>query len=180
MIEFQGKVRRRINDGHHYDVCKYSEYLYTTYRSQPAAAIHVYSTLNWQQTRVIHLCASIDHAHKLHVNGQHMVLSCSITHCIYTMSMDGQLIEKYDNKGSGVGEFKWPQICMSDCEDCLLIVDYGNDRFQVRHGQQWSVLQLQPQQSEPRGAVYDGHALYVITTNYPWPLLKYEWVIIRY
>ena len=77
--------------------------------------------------------------------------------------MDGQLIGKYCNKGSGIGQFDCPRICMSDREGCLLIADVFNDRLQLRLGEQWLEPHLKPQPSRPIDGVYDGHVLFVVS-----------------
>ena len=61
---------------------------------------------------------------------------------------------------------------MCDGDDNLLIVDYCYHRLKLLHGEQWSEIELQHPPFYPKGAVYDGQALYVV--DFYENLFKYE------
>ena len=89
------------------------------------------------------------------------------------MSLSGKMVDTYGKNGDGIGELNGHYTCMSDCDGNLLVADFWNNRLQLLHGRQWSVLLLQPQPLEPKNAVYDGNALYVVQRD-PNALMKYE------
>ena len=166
---------RRLQSGVHDDVAVHNGLLYTTTRGTQSLqpyALHVYSTKTWQQTSVIDTCSGLDHFHTLCVNEQCMFIACWDTHRIHKMSLDGILIDTYGKDDNGIGEFNVPLACMSDCDN-LLVADLDNNRLQLLHGRQWSVLQLRPSPSCPRNALYDGNALYVVQWE-PSDFVKYE------
>ena len=92
------------------------------------------------------------------------------------MTLSGKMIDTYGESGDEIGEFDGPfsyAIFMCDCDSNLLVADQLNNRLQLLHGRQWSVLQLQPQPFQPCNAVYYGNALYVVQWN-PHVLAKYK------
>ena len=59
-------------------------------------------------------------------------------------------------------ELNYPLICGTDSSGAALIADYGNDLLQVLSvGGQWSIVQVQPSVSWPKGAVLVNGTLYV-------------------
>ena len=118
-------------------------------------------------------CTGEYHEHTLCVNKHHIFLACHKFHCIYKISLEGKEIVKYVKYGIGFDKIIYPYACMCGGDDNLLIVDYCNHRLQLLHGEQWSEIELKPPSFYPKGAVYDGQALYVIDA-YKSQLLKYE------
>ena len=155
-------------------ICTNVELLYATIRGDDRDAVHVYSTNTWQRTSVIDIkCAKPWHWHTLGVNEQCLFVSCYNTHRILLMSLSGKMVDTYGKNGNEISEFDEPFACMTDCDNNLLISDFGNNRFQLLHRRKWSALKLQPPPSWPLNAVYDGNALYVVQRR-PNALVKYE------
>ena len=88
-------------------------------------------------------------------------------HKIAVYSLTGQLLQTHGSYGSGdAGQFKYPYTCGDDDDGSMLIADYNNDRLQVMSKQgEFSVLQLQPPVSRPRGAVLFNNNLYVTSQD---------------
>ena len=155
-------------------ICTNVELLYATIRGDDRDAVHVYSTKTLQRTSVIDIqCAEPRHWHTLWVNEQCMVISCFNTRRLLKMSLSGKMIDTYGKLGYRLGEFNCPFACMSEYDDNLLVADHWNNRLQLLHGGQWSVLQLQPQPLKPCNAIYYGNALYVVQWD-PYAFVKYE------
>ena len=95
------------------------------------------------------------------------------------MTLDGKMINTYDNISNGIGKFQRPRACMTDTEGSLLVADWRNHRLQLLHGEQRSVLQLKPPIFRPRRAVYDGNALYAIHGN-PYGRYQAENELVKY
>ena len=91
------------------------------------------------------------------------------------MSLEGNELVKYGRNGSKLGEFNFPLVCMCDENNSFLIAEFWNHRLQLLHGARWHEIELQPLPSMPKGAVFDGHAIYVLGFN-PSQILKYECV----
>ena len=176
----QGTVLRRLHGGFHNDVVVCDGLLYTLFDENDndddgASVIHVYSIQTWQRTSVIDIpCAAQSHWHTLCVNPKGMFIACYDTDSVIKMSLDGKKITIHgDQQSEGMCYFNGPFACMSDIDGNGLIADDFNDRLQLLHGEQRSVLQLEPAPIRPCRAVYDGSALFV-ATGYPFSIAKYE------
>ena len=90
------------------------------------------------------------------------------------MTLNGSIIKTFNKNGQAIDEFGFPFARMSNCADNLLIADHDNNRLQMVHGKEWSMIQQQPRVKEPANAVYDGNALYVVLWELPWALVKYK------
>ena len=86
---------------------------------------------------------------------------------IAVYSLSGELLHTYGKSGKGdAGTFDWAFICADDDDGSVLIADHDNNRLQVMSEQEeFSVLQLQPPVSRPRGAVLFNNKLYVTSED---------------
>ena len=177
ILQFIGNTMQRISDGFYSALCTQNGCLYAIkHEVDERHFIDVYSIETWKKISVIPIkFTGESHVHTLCVNKHHMFVACANSHCIYKMSLEGKEPVKCGKFGVKLGEFINPLACMCDDDDNLLTADFGNNRLQLLHGKQWSKIELKPHPFDPEGAVYDGHAIYVLGFN-PCQILKYECV----
>ena len=83
---------------------------------------------------------------------------------IAVRSLTGQLLATYGTNGGRAGQLIGPRMFDDDDDGSVLISDLLNDRLQVMSELgEFSVLQLQPQVSQPRSAILFDNQLYVIS-----------------
>ena len=160
---FPGQVKSRIDSGCFSSVAVYQDHVYAARHSSDEVLVYKHSG-GWKKVHSFNVIRGFT---MLSVQNNQLKCCSSGEKKIAVYSLTGQLLQTHGSKGSGdAGQFDGPYICDDDDDGSVLIADWGNNRLQGMSEQgDFSVLQLKPPVSRPRGAVLFNNNLYVTSAS---------------
>ena len=158
-----GYVQSRITAGDFTSVAVHRDQMFAAGYTKPKM-VHFYKRSGSSWVKVHSFSVDLDHWITLSVKNNQIKCCSDNDNKIAVYSLSGELLQTYgtSERDGGAGQLNYPYICTDDDDGSVLIADRGNDRLQVMSEQgEFSVLQLQPPVSQPRGAVLFNNQLYV-------------------
>ena len=188
LIKILGKrITYTVTSTHGYDdVSVQSGLVYAAGRAR-ANRVDVYDSSTWRRLRQIPTpCCSTEaySDHTLHVSDDRIRFCCSKKAKLHVLSHSGELLQTHGRSVKeaseddiigrnasgelvyGPGVLYGPRLCQVDADRSALVADTHNDRLQLmRADGTWSVVDLDRNVVNPKGAVWCNASLYVANDN---------------